>query len=338
MAEAQPVTLWDALGQVEDHRSAHGRRFCLQGVLGIVLAALLAGRKSLAAIARWGRQLDGLQLRQFGIERPKGPCHATYHYVLKDLRTAALEGQLARWVRSLGPVNSLCMDGKSLRASHQEHYPALHLLALYCGQLQGVLGQQRVETTQENELSVALRLLKETPLEGVVVTGDAIFTDKELCREVVESGGDYLLVVKDNQPTLKEQIETAFAEPISPLGEQDVATGSGPGLQRRQGAWAAGGTLPGKHGAASRLYGLAGPEAGMPDPARSSSQGQGEYNDALRHHQLVETTGGCAQAAGSEPEPLGHREPTALRAGPGPGGGPLPGACAQCSPGAGSFA
>ena len=223
MAEAQVVTLWDVFGRVPDHRSVHGRRFCLPSVLAIVLAALLAGRKSLAAVARWGRKLGPDQLRQLGIERAKGPCHATYHYVLKGLRTDALERQLAGWVRSVGPARSLCLDGKTLRASHKEGYPALHLLALYCEQLQGVLGQQRVETTHENELKAALRLLKETPLEGVVVTGDAIFTDKELCRQVVECGGDYLLVVKDNQPALKEQIEAAFAEPLSPLGEEDVA-------------------------------------------------------------------------------------------------------------------
>jgi len=232
---------------VPDHRSAHGRRFPLRGVLAIVLAALLAGRKGLAAIARWGRGLKHDQLRQLGIERAKGPCHATYHYVLKSLSADALERRLAGWVRSGGAARCLCLDGKSLRASHKQDYPALHLLALYSEQLQGVLGQERVETNQENELKAALRLLRETSLEGVLVTGDAMFTDKELCRQVVESGGDYLLVVKDNQPGLREQIETAFSDPFSPLGAECAAGRNQPRRQPRQEAREAGGTFAGEH-------------------------------------------------------------------------------------------
>jgi hypothetical protein len=232
MAEALAVTLWDVLGRVPDHRSAQGRRFSLQSVLAIVLAGLVAGRKSLAAIARWGRELKAAQLRELGIQRRKGPCQATYHNVLKGLAVATLERQLAGWVGGLGGAASLCLDGKSLRASHKEDYPALHLLGLYCEQLEGVIAQERVGP-KENELKAALRLLKQTPLEGLIVTGDAIFTDKELCRQVVKAGGDYVLVVKDNQPDLKEQIEEAFAEPLSPLGTEDVAAGSGPRRKRR---------------------------------------------------------------------------------------------------------
>ena len=247
MAKAQSGTLWEVLGQVPDHRSAQGRRFCLQSVLAIVLAAQLAGRKGLAAIARWGRGLGPDQLRQLGIERKQGPCHATFHYVLKSLDTDALERLLAGWVGSLGTKRSLCLDGKSLRASHKEDYPALHLLALYCEEFQGVLGQERVEARQGNELTAALRLLKETPLEGAVVTGDAMFADKELCRQVVDGGGDYLLVVKDNQRALKEQIETAFAEPISPLGSEAVAARGRARRQPRQRARQAGRKDTGEH-------------------------------------------------------------------------------------------
>ena len=247
MAKAQGVTLWEVLGQVPDHRSAQGRRFCLRGVLAIVLAALLAGRKGLAAVAPWGRQLDEGQLRQLGIERDQAPCHATYHYVLKSLDTDALERLLAGGVRGAGRAASLCLDGKSLRARHKEDYPALHLLALYCDELRGVVGQGRVEAKRGNELTAALRLLKETPLDGALVTGDAIFADKALCRQVVEGGGDYLLVVKDNQPALKERIQTAFAEPLSPLGGEGVANGTRPGRKRRQRARKAGGKDVGEH-------------------------------------------------------------------------------------------
>lgn len=240
MGEVQTKTLWDVLGQVPDHRSRHGRRFSLQSVLGVVLGGVLAGRTSLAAIARWGRDLSGDELKQFDIERDKAPCHSTYHYVLKDLKVDGLEESLGQWVGQGGPAGQACLDGKTLRASRSADYPALHLLALYSEHLQGVLAELPVGP-HENEITVALRLLKEVPLEGMILSGDAIFTQKVICQKVTEGGGEYFLVVKDNQPALKEHIETAFAEPFSPLGEANVAAGGAHGSQRGQGARAAGG-------------------------------------------------------------------------------------------------
>lgn len=222
MGQAQGKTLWDVLDRVPDRRMRRGRRFELRSVLALVLAAVLAGRTSLAAIARWGRALSPKQLEQFGIERPKAPCHATFHYVLKRLRVGALEKALAAWVAQGRPPGQVCLDGKTLRASRSGEYPALHLLALYSERLKGVIAQLPVPPDQ-NEITVALKLLKETPLEGVLLSGDAIFTQKDICQQVTEGGGDYFLVVKDNQSALKEHIETAFAEPFSPLAEADVA-------------------------------------------------------------------------------------------------------------------
>jgi len=225
MLEQQGRTLWDALGRVPDHRSRHGKRFSLQSVLGLMIGALLAGRSSLAAIARWGRALSAVDLKQFGIKRDKAPCHATYHYVLRDLEVETLEKSLGQWVAEGGPPGHSCLDGKTLRGSRSDDYPALHLLALYSEQLQGVVAQMPVRAGQ-NEITVALRLLKEVPLEGMVISGDAEFTQRDICQQVTEGGGDYFLVVKENQPALKEHIETAFSEPFSPLGEAHLAAGS----------------------------------------------------------------------------------------------------------------
>jgi hypothetical protein len=224
MGEAEGKALWDVLGQLPDRRSRHGRRFPLASVLALVLAALLAGRTSLAAIARWGRSLDIALLRQLGIERDRAPCHATYHYVLKGLEIAALEKSLGQWVGGGGPPGHTCLDGKTLRGSRSEQYPALHLLALYSGRLQGVVAELSVLPGQ-NEVTTALRLLKEVSLRGMILSGDAEFAQKSICQEVTGSGGDYFLIVKDNQSGLKEQIATAFSEPFSPLGEADVGQG-----------------------------------------------------------------------------------------------------------------
>jgi hypothetical protein len=232
MDAAQAQTLWDTLALVPDQRGRHGRRFTLQSVLAVAVGALLGGRKGLAAIARWGRSLSRSELRQLGIERDKAPCHSTYHNILKGLKVEALEKCLGQWVCQGGQPGQTCLDGKTLRGSRSADYPALHLLALYSEQLQGVMAQIPVGS-DENEVTAALRILKEVSLEGMILSGDAEFTQKGICEQVTEGGGDYFLVVKDNQPTLKGHIETAFTEPFSPLGEADVAAGGAVGSQRR---------------------------------------------------------------------------------------------------------
>lgn len=72
---------------------------------------------------------------------------------------------------------------------------------------------------KEAELTVAPGLLGSVDLRGVVVTGDALYAQREICRQVVDSGGEYLFVVKDNQPTLLDDIVTLFADPpVAPAG------------------------------------------------------------------------------------------------------------------------
>ena len=85
--------------------------------------------------------------------------------------------------------------------------------------------QAMLRRQMELRTAAALRLLKEVPLEGMILSGDAEFTQKNICQQVTEAGGDCFLVAKENQPSLKEQIEAAFSEPFSPLREADVATG-----------------------------------------------------------------------------------------------------------------
>ena len=227
MNTLEETKLWDVLGGVPDRRQASGRRFTLQSILAITLGAVLAGRTSLAAVSRWGRRLSRKQLREFGVERKKAPCHATYHYVFKSLDVVALERGLGRWVRTLSAGakdDHVAMDGKTLRGSRHGECPGVHLLAAYCESLRGVLAELHVPD-ETNEIAVALHLLKELPLKGKVVTGDAMFTQTNICQEVINGGGDYFFIVKGNQETLRNDIEVAFSKCVSPLGTTAVERG-----------------------------------------------------------------------------------------------------------------
>ena len=110
----------------------------------------------------------------------------------------------------------IAIDGKRLRGSAIAQAPGVHLLAAFSDALGGVIGQLKLPP-DGNEITAALDLLKTLPLAGSVVTGDAIFTQKEICRVIKDGGGDYFFTVKDNQPALKADIAFAFGGD-SPLG------------------------------------------------------------------------------------------------------------------------
>jgi len=105
--------------------------------------------------------------------------------------------------------------------------PGVHLVAAYAPDAKAVLGQLRVDA-KTNEHKAALELLGVLPLAGKIITGDAMFTHRDVCKAVIDGGGDYILPVKDNQPTLAKDIEAAFAE----AGLSPPPGGAAPGRDR----------------------------------------------------------------------------------------------------------
>lgn len=193
-------TLWSVLGSIVDRRGRKGRQFPLQAILAIAIAAMLAGANDLRAIFRWGRRLKPEALALFGIER--APCHATYHYVFQSLDGDALAKAFGNFACGGGAPGHIAIDGKTLRGSRRLDDKALHVLSAFATQVSAVVGDIIVDPGQ-NEITATLAFLKDLPLEGVIITGDAIFCQREICQTIIDGKGDYLFVVKDNQPELK---------------------------------------------------------------------------------------------------------------------------------------
>src|SRR5205823_6271856 len=145
---------------------------------------------------------------------------------LAALPAAVFEAALTRWLLAQGlsdlDQRIVAIDGKTLRGSQGHQLPGVHLLAAYCLDVEAVIAQMAVPG-KTNEHKTALQLLKLTPLEGTLITGDAACTQRDLCEAVVQGGGDYFLSVKDNQPTLEADIRAAFSPAFSPSGAE--ATG-----------------------------------------------------------------------------------------------------------------
>lgn len=211
------LSLWDCLGHVVDPRNASGRRYSLQSVLALIIAGLLCGKTSLRAIARWGSRLSREELKLIDIKRKKAPSQTAVHNLLVRLEPQSLDDALHIWAQALQTQGRkhISIDGKSLKASATNEYPALHLLAAYCHNTQAVLAQRAVDI-KKNEFVCARDMLFKLPVSGCIISGDAMFCQRELSAKVCEEGGDYMFIVKANQPSLQEEIRVTFDGALSP--------------------------------------------------------------------------------------------------------------------------
>jgi hypothetical protein len=202
-----PIALNEMFDRVLDPRKAKGRIHDLGPILSLAVVAILAGRSTLQGIAQFGRD-HGLTLAHaLGFRRGKTPCAATYSRIFRRLDIDALEGVLRDWILQRCPDlgGHLALDGKTLRRSHDGDVPAVHLLALFAPKVRAVVGQIRVDA-KTNEHMAALGLLGIVPVAGKVITGDAIFCQTEVTEALAGHGADYILHVKDNQPTVRGRI------------------------------------------------------------------------------------------------------------------------------------
>ena len=221
-------TLAAALARVPDPRRPYGwRAGCapvpLVALLQATVVAVLCGAGSPYAVAQWVRErLDdepGL-LEALGFPPGRGTCVATLHRVYRALDAAAFERAVGDWLAdwlatAVAPGDAVAVDGKTLRGvpgrvADGEYVPGLHLVAAYAHRAGAVLAQVRAPG-KGHELAAAGAVLAQVPLAGRVVTGDALLTQRAVCRQVLDGGGDYVLPVKENQPALRESLAQAFS-------------------------------------------------------------------------------------------------------------------------------
>lgn len=219
MSTAPAGSLLLALQQVPDPRGAQGRRFSLVAMLATIVGAVLCGARGPSAISQWIRAQDPSVWYWLGYFR-KPPTSGAFRDLLIALDCEAFEQVLRDWITRIlpdtpmGELSAVSLDGKTLCGTMATHGRALQLLSLLDQGTGCVLSQQAVGAT--NEAKAALSLLKTLFVQGRVITGDAMFCNRDICREITDSGGDYLVVVKDNQADLKETIAAEFRAGFSP--------------------------------------------------------------------------------------------------------------------------
>jgi predicted transposase YbfD/YdcC len=183
-------------------------------------------------MAEWGRTHGAALGQALGFTRSQTPCAATFYHLFRRLERGALEACLGGWESAVlaalpgataSALPALAIDGKTLRGSRKQGAPLTHLLSAVSHHLGLTLGQVAVDE-KTNEITAIHTLLEGLLLEGWVVTMDALLTQQKVAQAIVDAGGDYIMLVKENQPTLHEDIATTFADPALLAGTSTSAT------------------------------------------------------------------------------------------------------------------
>jgi predicted transposase YbfD/YdcC len=199
----------------------------LEDIVVLGFCGVLAGCDDFVEIADWSQHNQAF-FRTF-LELPNGiPSHDTFNRVFSLLKTTTFQEVLLPWLlkrRGL-PGDWIHLDGKALR--HTRHgrrgLGALHVVSAWAGQTGLTLGQVSVDA-KSNEITALPQLLQLLDLRQKIVTIDAMGCQKDIAELIVEQDGDYVLAVKDNQPTLHAEIQQAFATTVLPLPkEREVTT------------------------------------------------------------------------------------------------------------------
>lgn len=216
--------LLELLETIEDPRDRRGIRHPLRAVLAVAVAAMLSGVRSVTAMAEFGQMLSFDVLEKLGCRYFGAPSEPTLRRVLSHINAEEFDRKLGQWIleRAEDLVQpGISLDGKTLRGSGDGEVPAVHLLSAVLHREGLVLNQTRVES-KTNELKCVAPVLDPLDIQGAVVTGDAMFTQKEVAEYLVsEKKADYILQVKDNQPTLLDDIKDLRLEAFPPSGRND---------------------------------------------------------------------------------------------------------------------
>ena len=216
-------SLMDVLHQIPDPRAARGVRYSLVTLLVLLILAKLAGQDGMKGMSEWVQLRSQKLAKLLDLSRLTMPHQTTYERMLAQLDELEFERKLGQFFAQQQEENiTINIDGKVLRGT----IPAgktqgTHLLAAYVPETGVVLMQIEVES-KANEIVAAPQLLDYLDLTGCVVTGDAMFTQRELCIQIVEAGGHFILPVKGNQKTVQHAIADAFMPAQVAKGHQAI--------------------------------------------------------------------------------------------------------------------
>jgi predicted transposase YbfD/YdcC len=213
-ALGEAVVFLEHFKDLPDPRQLAKVVYPLPEVLLLCLLAVLAGAESFVDIERFGEKKLDL-LRRFMPFRDGTPTHDRLGEIFAALDSGVFQRCFVAWVRALtgAPEGVIAIDGKTSRRSYQEKggKEAIHMVSAFAARQRLVLGQVKV-ADKSNEIVAIPKLLEMLAIEGAIVTIDAMGCQREIAQKIVDKKADYVLALKGNQGTLREDVELFVAE------------------------------------------------------------------------------------------------------------------------------
>lgn len=231
-----PSGLLAALACVPDPRRRQGVRFALSAIVALAVAAILSNHLSILAIAEWGANQSQDLLRGLGFPNGVTPHQSTIQRLFAKIDPDHLSVALSEYFAAITPSaaerprgsQGVAIDGKAQRGrlSFDSSGCPVHALNAFLHDYGIVLASEPIENKgqtekAEAELTVAPALIKRIDWQGRVMTADALLCQRKLCQDVLDARGDYLLTVKENQPTIYQDIRLLFDPPFNRLPLDD---------------------------------------------------------------------------------------------------------------------
>lgn len=204
---------------LQDPRTGNAKQHIFLEILIIAICATICGADGWSDVELYGKNKKGW-LKTF-LQLPKGiPSHDTFGRVFALIQAEEFQVRFVEWIQAIETLTKgqvIAIDGKQLRRSHdhEDGKAAIYMVSAWATANQVVLGQRKVDE-KSNEITAIPELLKLLDIAGCIVTIDAIGTQTEIAKTIVEQGGDYLLSVKENQGHLFEDIQYLFEVDAAP--------------------------------------------------------------------------------------------------------------------------
>lgn len=206
-------SLYDRFQQLNDPRKAKGKQYSLLTLLVLIFLAKLAGKDKPMEIADWAKNHSEELVALLRLQRKQMPHHNTYRRVFQSILSVdAFETLMEEYhqQQSMQDEEQLCVDGKVLRGTRASgERSGEQVLSIYAGASQQVKAQAVIDS-KENEIVAAPLLIEQVAIAGKVITADALHTQRAWCQQIVDSQGEYVLPVKENQPQLYQAIDRLF--------------------------------------------------------------------------------------------------------------------------------
>ena len=191
----------------------HNGYFCsVWEALTIVILGSFCGLRNVNQIHQWAANARVSEFLAKHFEIKDIPCYYWLTCLLKIIKPKSLNRCFMKWTQSFLPNGmkgfTLSFDGKTIRSTGKmaKYEKPLHIVSAHVAELGITIGQQTVDE-KSNEIPAVRELIALLNMEGCMVVADALHCQKETAKAVIDAGADYLLSVKDNQATLKQNIE-----------------------------------------------------------------------------------------------------------------------------------